>query len=100
MARYTTHLAGHSPVPVNPSDVSCIDLVNSYFTDHLGSGDNGDRIASPEWQEWFLDRYRLQPEGPDAPPLDELVAMRRDLRRILDKCSRRAALRPRDVRLL
>jgi predicted RNA-binding Zn ribbon-like protein len=89
-----------SPIPANPSDVACIDLVNSSFTDYLGGGDTSDRITSTAWQEWFLGRYGLMPESRDPPPLEELVALRDDLRRILDKWARHVALSPRDVRLL
>src|SRR5947199_6609820 len=89
-----------SPIPVHPSDVACIDFVNSAFTDHLGSAAGRDRLGSAEWQEWFLNRYRLKPESRDAAPLEELLALRHDLRRILEKWSRGLALSPRDVRLL
>ncbi|MBV8980058.1 MAG: CGNR zinc finger domain-containing protein [Acidimicrobiia bacterium] len=90
----------HSDIPVTPSNVACIDLVNSRFTDYLGSGDNTDRIASSQWQEWFLQRYALKPQTRGPIPLDELVALRRDLRRILDKWSAHGRLSPRDVSLL
>jgi predicted RNA-binding Zn ribbon-like protein len=89
-----------SSIPVNPSDLACIDFVNSAFTDHLGGEAGGDRIASPQFQQWFLARNQLEPEAPDAAPLEELVALRRDLRRILEKWSTQGALSPRDVRLL
>src|SRR4051812_48835773 len=89
-----------SEIPANPSDAACIDLINSAFTDYLGGGERRDRIASRAWQEWFLHRYRLRPDGRDAAPLEDLVALRRDLRRILGKWSENVALSPRDVRLL
>jgi predicted RNA-binding Zn ribbon-like protein len=89
-----------SPIPVHPSDVACIDFVNSAFTDHLGSGAGRDRLGSAEWQEWFLDRYGLKPESRVRPPLEDLLALRHDLRRIFEKWSREVALSPRDVRLL
>jgi predicted RNA-binding Zn ribbon-like protein len=92
--------SSQSPIPVNPSDVACIDFVNSTFTDHLGGGEGGDRIASARWQEWFLSRYQLEPESPDAAPLEELVTLRKDLRRTLERWSTKGALSPRDVRLL
>ena len=92
--------AAHSDIPVTPSDVACIDLVNSCFTDYLGSGDSTERIGSHQWQEWFLHRYGLKPDTREAAPVDELVALRRDLRRILDKWSTHARLSARDVSLL
>src|SRR5437868_992599 len=92
--------AAQSAIPVNVSDVACIDLVNSAFTDHLGVGAGGDRIASAQWQEWFLDRYRLKPDGQSPRPLEEMVTLRRDLRRILERWSSPTALSRHDVRLL
>lgn len=92
--------AAHTDIPVTPSDVACIDLVNSSFSDYLGSGDSTDRIASPVWLAWFLERYGLTPATREAPPLDELIALRRDLRRILDKWSAQVPMSARDVRLL
>jgi predicted RNA-binding Zn ribbon-like protein len=86
-------------IPVNPSDVSCLDLVNSAFTDHLGTGARVDRVAEPRWQEWFLRRYELTPRPPGPLPLDECVALRRDLRRVLERWSD-GALTSRDVRVL
>ena len=89
-----------SAIPTNPSDVACIDLINSSFTDYLGTGDTSDRITSREWQAWFLHRYRLKPDRRDPLPVEELVSLRGDLHRILDKWSRRVALSLRDVKLL
>jgi predicted RNA-binding Zn ribbon-like protein len=89
----------HSVIPANPSDAACVDLVNSTFTDHLGTGARVDRVADPRWQRWFLDRYGLTPKPPGPPPLDDLVALRRDLRRILEKWNA-GTLTSRDVRLL
>jgi predicted RNA-binding Zn ribbon-like protein len=92
--------AERSPIPVNPGDVACIDFVNSSFTHHLGTEADGDRIASSTWQAWFLDRYGLKPASRAAPPLNELVKLRRDLRRMLEQWSRDGDLSARDVRLL
>ncbi len=89
-----------SPIPVNPSDIACIDLVNSAFTDYLDGGPAVDRIESAQWRRWFLDRYSLTPVTIGSPPIDALVALRRDLRRILEKWSRGERLTPRDVRAL
>lgn len=88
------------PIPANPSDEACIDLVNSSFTDHLGAGPSLDRLAMPQWQQWFLDRYALHPEEADAWPIQDMTALRRDLRRILDKWGAQTPLNQRDVRLL
>src|SRR3954467_14942448 len=72
-----------SAIPAHTSEFACVDFVNSEFTDHLGSGQSTDRLESPEWLEWFLRRYDLVPDEPDAPPATELVALRRDIRRSL-----------------
>lgn len=90
----------HTPIPANPSDEACIDLVNSSFTDHLGAGPSIDRLALPEWQEWFLDRHELRPDEARPWPTQDMTELRRDLRRVLDKWGEQAPLNQRDVRLL
>ena len=92
--------AEHSDIPITASDVACLELLNSSFTDYLGSGDSVDRLASPAWQAWFLERYGLEPETSKATPVDDLAELRRDIRRILDKWSSGVAPSPRDARLL
>jgi|SRR5581483_2136399 len=89
-----------SPIPITPSEVACIDFVNSAFTDYLGTGETSDRIAAVEWQAWFLDRYDLTPDVRGAPPVERLTALRRDLRRILEKWSSDRSLSARDLRVL
>jgi predicted RNA-binding Zn ribbon-like protein len=89
-----------SDIPVNPSDYACIDLINTTFTDHLGEGARLDRIESKQWLHWFLDRYALKPENPDRLPVDEFVALRRDLRRTLEKWSRGGGVTKRDALVL
>ena len=90
----------HSAVPVNPSDVACIDLINSAFTDYLGGDAAEDRVASKEWRRWFLDRYELEPTVSSRPPIEQLVTLRRDLRRVLEKWARGEVLSARDARVL
>ncbi len=92
--------AAHSPIPTNSSDMACIDLVNSSYTDHLGGGECVERITEPRWQEWFLDRYALKPKPARPAPLDELVVLRGDVRRILEKWATHDRLGPRDARAL
>ena len=90
--------AANAAIPSNPSEHACLDLVNSAFSDHVGSGGTVDRLASPAWQRWFLDRHGLKPKPPAGPPpVADLVALRRDLRRILERWSSDGALGPRDV---
>ena len=89
--------AAHADIPITPSDVACVELVNSSFTNYLGTGDVTDRITSRRWQAWFLQRYRLKPDNCDAAPIEELAALRRDLKRILGTWAARLPLSPRDV---
>ncbi len=90
----------HSEVPTDPSEFACVDFVNSAFSDHVGRGTATDRLESPQWRRWFLDRYDLTPDDPGAPPFGELAALRRNIRRILHKWSEGEPLSRRDVRYL
>jgi hypothetical protein len=96
------HLSGvvDSPVPSHPSDSACLELVNSSFSDYLGTNKTIDRLLLPEWRQWFLDRYRLAPECADAPPIERLQVLRGDLRAILGRWARRGVLVERDARIL
>ena len=87
-------------IPSHPSDVASIDLVNSTFTDHLGTGESVDRIAERRWQNWFLQWHGLEPRPAGVPPLEDLRALRRDVRRILEKWATDKSLTPRDARAL
>src|SRR4051812_698460 len=88
----------HPDIPVNPSGVACLDLVNSAFPDSLGVGASVDRVGSPTWRRWFLDRYELGPNDAGHPPLDDLIALRTDLRRILEKWAGGKTLSSHDTR--
>jgi predicted RNA-binding Zn ribbon-like protein len=90
----------HPAIPSDASDFACVDFVNSAFSDHLGTGQSTDRLDSTEWLQWFLGRYDLTPDREDPPPVAELVTLRRDLRRVLEKWSSRTPLSRRDLRLL
>src|SRR4051812_32822726 len=72
-------------IPLHPSEFSCIDLVNSAFSDYLGSDTHTDRLGSTEWWRWFLDRYDLTPDTGARPPIEEVGALRGALRRVLEK---------------
>lgn len=89
-----------SSIPVKPSDVACIDLVNSTFSDHVGSGEWSDRVGDRTWQRWFLDWHDLGSPPPGTPPVDDLVALRSDVRRVLEKWSSHQRLNTRDARAL
>ena len=92
--------AAADAIPSHSSDFPCIDLVNSSFTDYLGSGTRADRLESPEWREWFLTRHRLMPSVRAAAPVAALRMLRNDLAGTLDKWSSRVTLGARDVGVL
>ncbi len=91
--------ATHSSIPSHPSDHLCIDLVNSTFTDYLGIGEPVDRVSSQEWQQWFFRRLGLR-RLPSEVAIEDLVTLRRDLRRILEKWSFGTELSARDAQPL
>jgi predicted RNA-binding Zn ribbon-like protein len=96
----TMSTSPHSAIPTDPSEFECIDFVNSKYSDHLGSRRSTDRLASPEWMHWFLERFDLAPDKLHPVPLGELVSLRRDLRRSLEKWADDVPLNRRDLRLL
>lgn len=90
-----------SPLPAGWSGHACLDLVNSRWQDHLGSGRTFDRLALPTWQEAFLGRWRLGVEEPAGPGvLRELDALRSLIRRLLEAFGRGAELPAPDVEAL
>ncbi|MDQ3757009.1 MAG: CGNR zinc finger domain-containing protein [Actinomycetota bacterium] len=99
LRKVTMPKPAHTAIPSHPSDHACVDFVDSSFSDHLGRRDPVERIDSPQWQKWFLDRYGLKPVPREAPPIEKLVVLRQDIRRILVKWSN-DAVAPRDLRLL
>jgi len=73
------------PIPTTVSGYLCIDLVNSRFNDHTGSGRVYDRLERPEWREWFAARCRADPQAPLGAALHrQLAALRSLLRRLLE----------------
>lgn len=89
-----------SLIPSNPSDYACIDLVNSYFTDHLGSGQPVDRLADSRWLDWFLEWHGLKPTSGGPPQIGDLARLRTDVRRLLEKWARQQPLTSHDARVL
>jgi predicted RNA-binding Zn ribbon-like protein len=75
-------------IPVNWADHACLDLVNSTWLDHLGASRRFDRLPLPEFQSWFLARWKL---GLDRPlgrlDVAELGELRSLLRRLLEEWS-------------
>ena len=91
---------GQSAIPFDTSEYACIDLVNSKFSDYRGTGSPTDRLESPEWRHWFVSRHGLTPDDVDAAPLDQLAAVRHDVRRILEKWASGRPVNRRDKALL
>ena len=71
------------PLPHAWTRHACLDLVNSRWMDHLGSGRSYDRLPLPEWRRALLARYAHLASG--TADGTEMVAGLRSLR---------AALRP------
>ena len=89
-----------SAIPRHPSEFACIDLINSAFTDHLGKGPGFDRLPRPEWRAWFLSRHGLEIRAQHPMPIDELTALRDQLRAILRRWSLAGSLTARDAAAL
>jgi hypothetical protein len=96
LQRYGTR----SAIPLNPSDVACIELINSTFADHVGRLGVTDRLPNANWLAWFLDRYELVPDDADPAPMRELERLRRDLHAILEVWRQRTPFDRRSVRKL
>jgi predicted RNA-binding Zn ribbon-like protein len=71
------------PIPRHPSQFACIDLINSAFSHHLGKGRSFDRLPRREWCEWFLSRHGIEVDPQHPAPIDQLAALRDQLRAIL-----------------
>jgi predicted RNA-binding Zn ribbon-like protein len=90
------------PLPHAWTGYACLDLVNSRWTDHLGSGRVKDRLPLPEWRHAFFGRWsRLATGVADAPEaVAGLRTLRGLLRRLLETFSRGEALAAQDVMAL
>jgi predicted RNA-binding Zn ribbon-like protein len=77
----------HQPgaIPHTLSPHTCIDFVNSRFTDHTGTGEVFDRLTSPEWRQWYAERCGIAPGHPvSRAVLRTLIEVRDVLRRLLE----------------
>ena len=73
-----------SPIPMQWAGQACLDLVNSTWADHLGSGATYDRLPLPDFQRWFLGRWHLELDRPiDMRALKDLAQLRTLLRQHL-----------------
>jgi hypothetical protein len=69
-----------APIPADWEAEPCLDLVNSRFADHLGSGEVHDRLPQPEFRRAFLTRWHYKVEDPNDP---KAVARLRRLRQVI-----------------
>jgi predicted RNA-binding Zn ribbon-like protein len=75
------HLEMPPPLPRNWAAEPCLDLINSRFNDHLGSGHVYDRIRNPAFQREFLRRWNYQVKRPTDPEAWARMARLRTLLR-------------------
>lgn len=54
-----------SPLPNQWSTEPCLDLVNTRWRDHLGSGVFHDRLPEPLWRRAFLKHWSYRVDDPD-----------------------------------
>jgi len=74
-----------SPIPHDWTPAPCLDLVNSRWSDHLGSGRSYDRLPEPLFRRAFLKRWGYRVRDPDsAGGIARLAALRTVLRRVMD----------------
>jgi predicted RNA-binding Zn ribbon-like protein len=74
-----------TPIPVQWELEPCLDLINSRWSDHLGTGRFFDRLAEPAWRRWFLKRWNYKVDNPDdAAAVARLARLRTFLRRALE----------------
>ena len=55
-----------SPIPHDWTPAPCLDLVNSRWSDHLGSGRSYDRLPEPLFRRAFLKRWGYRVGDPDS----------------------------------
>ena len=63
----------------------CLDLINSRWNDHLGSGETYDRLPEPRFRRAFLKRWGYRVGDPDDPSARaRLLSLRSLLRGVLE----------------
>ena len=82
-----------SALPNEWAPEPCLDLINTRFNDHLGSGTVHDRLPLPVWRRAFLKHWNYRVEDPDDPvAVAGLAALRTLLRKALVRYSEGGAL--------
>ena len=90
-----------APLPGHWARHACLDLVNSRWQDHQGSGQAFDRLVSDTWRQAFLGRRDLAPDVRWGPGVEEqLKSLRSLVRRVLETFARSQACAPEDLRAL
>ena len=74
-----------SPIPHDWTPSPALDLVNSRWRDHRGSGQYFDRLPEPLFRRALLNRWGYRVGDPDSPAgIARLEALRTVLRRVMD----------------
>lgn len=90
-----------SPLPNQWATEPCLDLVNTRFNDHVGSGTVNDRLPLTEWRRGFLRHWGYRVEDPDdRSAVARLASMRRVLRAALEAYSEGKRIKPSLLRAL
>jgi len=75
-----------SPLPHDWCTSPCLDLINSRWSDHLGSGEFYDRLPEPLFRRAFLERWHYPVGDPDdGAARARLLSLRTLLRDILER---------------
>ena len=73
------------PLPNHWGAAPCLDLINSRWSNHLGSGTFYDRLPEPLWRRAFLKQWGYRVRDPDdADAIADLAALRVVLREALE----------------
>lgn len=76
----------HAALPRQWAQEPCLDLINTRFNDHLGSGSVNDRLPMTEWRRAFLKRWHYPVPDPDDPRgIARLAELRQVLRLALER---------------
>ena len=98
---YNSEAVLRSALPGEWAREPCLDLVNSLFMDHVGSGAVNDRLPLGEWRRAFLRHWRYRVGDPDDPEgVDHLRRLRGVLRRALEAYVRGERIKPALLRSL